>query len=254
MKKIKNFFYDLEFLEGPQQKRILGVPTGALTKPTIEIISIGMASDDGATYYAVSKEFNLKEAWNRYQKEVNKDFPHGPEYIKVYWIRDNVLKPIFDEWVKEDSRWINKDVTLGNWEFNYKNFKYFLERKGKTYKEIAEGIKRFVYRDNNLDTWLDLYKLRFWAYYADYDHVALCWLFGKMIELPKGFPKYTHDLKQLMDSVDKARLIEFIESGFNWRDFKSVEKLKGFPENKKEHVAIADAIWNKKLFDFLDQF
>lgn len=39
----------------------------------------------------------------------------------------------------------------------------------------------------------------FWAYYADYDWVVFCWLFGRMIDLPKGYPKYCKDFKQYLD-------------------------------------------------------
>jgi hypothetical protein len=39
----------------------------------------------------------------------------------------------------------------------------------------------------------------FWAYYADYDWVALCQLFGTMMDLPDGWPMYCRDLKQLLD-------------------------------------------------------
>ena len=35
------------------------------SKPTIDLISIGIVSSDGSEYYAISKDFNLKEAWNR---------------------------------------------------------------------------------------------------------------------------------------------------------------------------------------------
>jgi hypothetical protein len=35
-----------------------------------------------------------------------------------------------------------------------------------------------------------------WAWYGAYDHVVLCQLFGRMINLPKGFPMWTNDLKQ----------------------------------------------------------
>lgn len=36
----------------------------------------------------------------------------------------------------------------------------------------------------------------FWAYYADYDWVVLCRLFGRMIDLPQHWPRYCLDLKQ----------------------------------------------------------
>jgi hypothetical protein len=60
-----NYYLDTEFIEGQQSLR-LSVPTKSL--PTIDLISIGIVSQDGREYYAVSKDFNLKEAWNRNQK------------------------------------------------------------------------------------------------------------------------------------------------------------------------------------------
>jgi len=39
----------------------------------------------------------------------------------------------------------------------------------------------------------------FYAYYADYDWVVFAQLFGKMKDLPKGFPMYCKDLKQSLD-------------------------------------------------------
>lgn len=38
-----------------------------------------------------------------------------------------------------------------------------------------------------------------WAWYAAYDHVVYAQLWGKMIDLPKGLPMYTNDLRSLMD-------------------------------------------------------
>jgi hypothetical protein len=37
-----------------------------------------------------------------------------------------------------------------------------------------------------------------WAYYADYDWVALCQLYGRMVEIPATWPKFCRDLAQLM--------------------------------------------------------
>ena len=37
-----------------------------------------------------------------------------------------------------------------------------------------------------------------WGYFADYDWVAFCQLYGRMLDLPPGFPMYCLDLKQLM--------------------------------------------------------
>lgn len=66
----------------------------------------------------------------------------------------------------------------------------------------------------------------FWGYYADYDWVAFCWLFGKMIDLPKGWPMYCRDLKQ-------------------WSDFLKAPKL---ADPHDEHNALSDARWNRALY------
>jgi hypothetical protein len=51
-------------------------------------------------------------------------------------------------------------------------------------------------------------KPEIWAYYADYDWVALCQLFGTMMDLPKGWPMYCRDVKQLCDSLGNPTLPE----------------------------------------------
>jgi hypothetical protein len=62
---------------------------------------------------------------------------------------------------------------------------------GVSREQIARDIIAFVGSE----------KPEFWAYYADYDWVALCQLYGRMIDLPHGWPRYCRDLKQLVDSV-----------------------------------------------------
>ena len=74
-------------------------------------------------------------------------------------------------------------------------------------------------------------KPEFWAYYADYDWVAFCQLWGRMLDLPKGWPKYCRDLKQLAD-----------ENNFILPSQKGVE-----------HHALADARWVKEAFDYCQQ-
>lgn len=39
----------------------------------------------------------------------------------------------------------------------------------------------------------------FWGYYCAYDWVALCWLYGTMMDLPKGWPYLCRDLRQALD-------------------------------------------------------
>ena len=46
----------------------------------------------------------------------------------------------------------------------------------------------------------------FWGYYADYDWVVLCQLFGTMMELPTGWPCYCRDLRQSLDEVGLKKI------------------------------------------------
>lgn len=69
----------------------------------------------------------------------------------------------------------------------------------------------------------------FWGYYADYDWVVFCWLFGAMVDLPKGWPMYCRDLKQESDRL----------------------KAPKFTGPKGEHNALADARWNRDLYKYL---
>lgn len=71
-----------------------------------------------------------------------------------------------------------------------------------------------------------------WGYYSAYDHVALCWLFGKMIDLPPGMPMLTMDVKQLA-----------IHAGIQP------------PESAgEEHNALVDARWNRMAFFYITNF
>lgn len=71
-------------------------------------------------------------------------------------------------------------------------------------------------------------KPELWAYYADYDWVALCQLFGTMMDLPKGWPMYCRDFKQWLDENGNPTL----------------SKHRGV-----EHNALDDALWLKRCFE-----
>jgi len=70
----------------------------------------------------------------------------------------------------------------------------------------------------------------FWAYYASYDWVALCQLYGTMMELPEGWPMYVRDLKQEIDRVGCG---------------KPPEQTYG------EHHALSDALWTRDAWLWL---
>jgi len=69
------------------------------------------------------------------------------------------------------------------------------ERKSR--RQVAEEIRDLVGEAPE-----------FWAYHADYDWVALCQLYGRMVDIPSTWPKFCRDLVQLMKDrgVAKAAL------------------------------------------------
>ena len=101
-------------------------------------------------------------------------------------------------------------------------FRHLRKRNGvvKPKEEIACEIFNFVSGAGRPE---------FWGYYADYDWVALCQLYGRMVDLPKGWPKYCRDLKQLLDDKGNPPL----------------------QKTKNEHHALADARWIKNAYFYL---
>lgn len=260
---MSNCYLDIEFLEGPQTKRFLGIPTGK-TKPTIDLISIGIVTDDNREYYAVSKEFNLREVWNRFDLVQQSGDARNiwPEGKKVYWLRENVLEPIYSEMFE---RVVSEDKMLTGDEFvyfTYNNFKTLLKRFGKTNKQIAEEVQDFckpkptgrVLLSNPPKVEVDDSPINFYSYFGDYDWVVFCWLFGLMKDLPNGFPYYCRDLKQTFDEKchEKSLWCAAYHNG-GYKDFEDyLLKEKGYPiQPKKAHHSLEDAKWNKKLHEFL---
>jgi hypothetical protein len=235
------YFLDTEFLEGQQKM------CGKLTKPTIDLISIGIVCEDGREYYAISKDFNLKEAWNRWQQRTGQGDRNNTE-PREYWLRDNVLRKIYFQLLQLYSSDLSRKTQLnvrvkeksGIELFTYRNMKWLLNKYGSSNKEIASDIIIFMDVDVSVEYWVA--KPQFYAYYADYDWVVFCWLFGSMMDLPKGFPMYCRDLKQMLD--EKAPTQYALDSAKTHVDY---------PKQTNEHDALADARWNKELYKFLNK-
>lgn len=269
------YFMDFKFLEGDVPVKLLGynIPKW-LIKPnnTIQPISIGLVCSDGREYYAISKDFNLKEAWNRCDIKTRYDAGGNTFQYKCYWIRENVLKPIFDNmtmWDRDDDK---------HSYFTYKNFKYLINKYGKSNKQIADEIHKFViyksdeHRTNCCLGFENAIKPEFYGYYADYYWVVFCWLFGRMIDLPKGFPMYCIDLKQMLDITIRKKVTlhcKFVttvkgvkkqtqldDKKINTGDISEAIKLikndDNYPKQINEHNALSDAIFCKDLYNFLN--
>lgn len=153
---VTRYFLDTEFIERPGN---------------IDLISIGIVSEDGREFYAESSGVDWSTA--------------SP------WVLDNV-RP-------------------------------HLTGPSMTRRDMATAVLEFAPAGGNPE---------FWGYYADYDWVVFCWLFGTMMDLPDGYPMYCRDLKQ-------------------WADQLGVTAL---PEQKgTEHHALADAQWNRTAWKYLDR-
>lgn len=134
---------------------------------TIDLISIGMVNiDTGDEYYAVSKEFDTRAV-----------AAHD-------WLMDNVMTSIeHEQWVVVDGQGfpVVRDIVV-------------TDPAARTRDEIAQGIVDFIGTDNHAELW---------AWYGAYDHIALCQLFGKMIDLPEKVPMFTNDIKTLLKEVER---------------------------------------------------
>ena len=155
----KRYYIDTEFIERPG---------------TIDLISIGIVSDDDRELYCVSSEFDGNRA--------------DP------WVKENVISKL--------------DI---------------MPRDQISNAAIATKIRQFIGDDTP----------EFWGYYCDYDWVAFCWLFGRMVDLPDGWPMYCNDLKQLCDSLGNPNLPM---------------------QEKGHHNALEDAKWNMSTYSWLKWF
>lgn len=201
------YFFDTEFIER-FHKPFFGKP-----RHVIDLISIGIVSEDGRYYSAISNEYNYKDASD--------------------WVKENVIDLLYIYTVHGDQR-------------NRYDSNNFQKSYGKSNKVIAEEIKEFI-----LTPYVDYGNANheFYGYYADYDWVLLCSLFGTMMNLPKGFPMFCIDLKQMLDAKISTREIRSI--GYK-AAVKRIKDNDSYPQQENEHNALADAKWNKKLFDFLN--
>jgi hypothetical protein len=216
------FFLDTEFHEYKKDSRILGIRTSSID--TIELISVGIITENGESFYEICNEFDVESAWSN------------------DWLRDNVIHKIFLDLLVMETE-LNLIQTNTD-EFNIHNLSYLLREHGSTKSSIACGIKEFVYKNSQIDNpelnenWEKIkhqFPVEFYGYYADYDWVVICWIFGRMIDMPKGFPFYCKDLKQMLDEANV---------GDDWLQ-------DNCPQSEDEHNALADAKWNLLLYNAL---
>jgi hypothetical protein len=129
---------------------------------TIDLISIGMVRDDGAEYYAITDDSRL----------ISRAYEHE-------WLAANVLPSLPVNLARLGAWW--------EWDRNNPDFGCVKPRD-----VIASEVQDFILARPAPELWAD---------YCAYDHVALCQLFGRMIDLPQGIPYFTHDLRHALDPI-----------------------------------------------------
>lgn len=182
-------------------------------RPTIDFISIGIVAEDGRKFYRVSSDFSINPACS------NK------------WLMANVIQPLCLE-IDPETEWDSGPYMNTNIVYDVITQNRTKSDLVKSKYRIKQDILEFIGSDQNPE---------FYAYYADYDWVVFCWLFGRMIDLPKSFPMYCRDLKQMLDELSE-------------NDAYPLEDLKArpdYPSQENEHNALADAKWNFALYNFL---
>lgn len=128
----------------------------------IDFVSIGMVREDGAELYLINLDTNL---------DALAEHP---------WLRANVLPHL-----PAAPRGGELVGTWWDWDEGRPDYRYV-----QPLAEIRDQVRRFV---------LDVERPRLWAWYGAYDHVVLAQLFGRMVDLPTGFPMWTNDIRQVAE-------------------------------------------------------
>lgn len=149
------YFMDMEFVEDGK---------------TIDLISIGIACEDGREYYAQSVEFAPKKA--------------SP------WVKDHVLTQL-----KHCPHQGSYD--LAKMLRQHKRGQCLDQQRGLLYRcpwrtraQIAQDLKYFFNPSSHI---------MLWGWCCAYDWVAFCQLFGTMMDLPAGYPHHMGDIQQILD-------------------------------------------------------
>jgi hypothetical protein len=202
---------------------------------TIDLISIGIVADD-REYYAINKDCDFSKAND--------------------WVKENVISQLPDSFVNPQTASDQEIYGMSCWKdkstivrevaeffgcvgtvslIKPKGFRALIARIHSVSPiwlvKMLQATKILGYHEETKTTY-NVFgeKPEVWAYYADYDWVVFCQLFGTMMDLPKGYPMYCRDIKQECDRLGNPRLPE---------------------QGKGEHNALADARWNKKAYEFL---
>lgn len=125
---------------------------------TIELISIGMVAEDGRELYAIDADMPFKRV------------------IADEWLRKNVVPSLP---TTEPRQFRDGLPPHGELDHSHPDV--------RPRYQIARMVREFIQATPDVELW---------AWYSAYDHVVLCQLWGRMIDLPDGVPMWTNDLRQ----------------------------------------------------------
>lgn len=161
---------------------------------TIDLISIGIVAEDGREFYRQNLSCAFKEAND--------------------WVMRNVF-PTLEHFTMRGERSCTPRVCP-----------HYEVRETQPCGNECPWAPHYGIRDA-VKVFCDPTKYgnpEFWGYYADYDWVAFCQLFGGMIDLPSGYPMFCRDLIQEIKRIQ-----------LNTSELITVTKA------ANEHHALADA-------------
>ena len=166
---------------------------------TIDLLSIGIVADDGRELYRQNSQCSFHKAGDWVWRNV---FPHL-EHFRMSGTR-SCCEPRMNT---PGDRLTGKCGESCPWSQKW---------------EIRDAVRAFCNPEVHG-------KPEFWGYYAAYDWVAFCQLFGCMVDLPKGYPMYCRDIKQLCDSLGNPELPKSQRTEHNaLNDARQVRAMHGF--------------------------
>lgn len=194
-------YYDCEFLED-----------GC----TIAPISIGMVAEDDRELYLINEEIEREPLYDRICKHT--------------WLMANVV-PHLPLATRYDGK---PSIEQPGHENVHPRKSGHFNLNGGDNRIVGRRFLRNAVRDFIEAT----PEPELWAWYGAYDHVMYAQLFGRMIDLPTGFPMWTNDLRQ------EAHRLGLGEE----------EIIPAVPHGAGEHNALADARWNLRLDRWLTEW
>lgn len=179
---------------------------------TIDLISIGIVCEDGRELYLQSADCTPQ--------------------LASQWVKDHVLSNLTlcphvrPEWTTE---FYANFIAHGGWRGQCTFTRgegiigAYADCPWRTRLQMMHEVRQFFNPSDGIELW---------GWCAGYDWVALCQLFGTMMDLPSGWPHYMHDLQGVLDKLGIAD-----------------DALP--PQTEQAHNALADARYIRQIWQQL---